>query len=157
MSRQFTDGEIVVVIKRIVAEGVPLSRAAVRKYLGGGSSSRISAMIKDYREGAPEAPPHLGAIKVSPPMDINATLSAAGSSHPAPLTTSLIDQPADSRIAQLQSEIRVLKILLESERDARREEEARYCRTIEALQREVEIAGLGRSSCAPGKNKKNTS
>lgn len=146
MNRQFTDGEIVAVIKRISAEGAPLSRASVRKRLGGGSSSRISAMIKDYHEGAPEAPPDTETVKVSAPMDI-----------PALVPTSPIDNPADSRIAQLQSEIRVLKILLESERDARREEEARHYRTIEALQREVEIAGLGRSSCAPGKSKKNTS
>lgn len=40
-------------------------------------------------------------------------------------------------------EIRVLKILLESERNARREEEARHTRTIEALQREIEIASRG--------------
>jgi hypothetical protein len=36
-----------------------------------------------------------------------------------------------------------ISILLESERNARREEEARYARTIESLQREIEIASRG--------------
>jgi hypothetical protein len=53
------------------------------------------------------------------------------------------DREPDGGIVQLQSEIRVLKILLESERNARRDEEARYARTIEALQREIEIANRG--------------
>jgi hypothetical protein len=53
------------------------------------------------------------------------------------------DREPEGSVAQLQSEIRVLKILLESERHARREEEARHARTIEALQREIELASRG--------------
>jgi hypothetical protein len=53
------------------------------------------------------------------------------------------DREPEGSVAQLQSEIRVLKILLESERHARREEGARHARTIEALQREIELASRG--------------
>jgi hypothetical protein len=61
------------------------------------------------------------------------------------------DRELEGSVAQLQSEIRVLKILLESERNARREEEARHARTIEALQREIEIASRGwAEQCATG-------
>jgi hypothetical protein len=49
VSRQFTDGEISAAIGRIATEGGTLSRAVVRKRLGGGSSSRIDALLKDYR------------------------------------------------------------------------------------------------------------
>jgi hypothetical protein len=63
---------------------------------------------------------------------------SASSSTPSPT----VDGP-EGCVAQLQSEIRVLKILLESERNARREDEARQGRTIEALQREIEVASRG--------------
>jgi hypothetical protein len=53
------------------------------------------------------------------------------------------DREPEGGVAQLQSEIRVLKILLESERAARQEDESRHARTIEALRREIEIAGRG--------------
>jgi hypothetical protein len=53
------------------------------------------------------------------------------------------DRESEGGPAHLLSEIRVLKILLESERNARREDEARHARTIEALQREFEIASRG--------------
>ena len=53
------------------------------------------------------------------------------------------DREPEGSVAQLQSEIRVLKILLESERNARREDEARHVRTIEALRREIEISSRG--------------
>ena len=36
MSRQFTDGEIVAAVRALAAEGSPLTRASVRKRLGGG-------------------------------------------------------------------------------------------------------------------------
>ncbi|MET4149087.1 MULTISPECIES: hypothetical protein [unclassified Bradyrhizobium] len=62
---------------------------------------------------------------------------------PTPAQVAGGDREPKGGVAQLQSEIRVLKILLESERDARREEEARHARTIEALQREIEFASRG--------------
>ena len=49
MSRQFTDGEISAEIGQIATEGGKLSRTVVRKRLGGGSSSRIDALLKEYR------------------------------------------------------------------------------------------------------------
>ena len=157
MSRQFIDGEIVAAIKGIAAEGAPLSRAAVRKRLGGGGSNRISAMLRDYRGGAHEAPlgPEPAGVLAVAPVDTNATTPAADSSPPAAAApASSIDRETDSSVAHLQSEIRVLKILLESERNARRDDEARYRRTIEALQREIEIASHGWSDWDPEKGKK---
>jgi hypothetical protein len=71
------------------------------------------------------------------PDNVADSVSAA-SSAPSPT----VDGP-EGCVAQLESEIRVLKILLESERNARREDEARHGRTIEALQREIEIASRG--------------
>jgi hypothetical protein len=51
-------------------------------------------------------------------------------------------------IARLQSEIRVLKILLQSERKARADDATRHLQTLEALQNEIETyraAPRGRS------------
>ena len=48
MSRQFTDGEISAEIGRIATEGGTLSRTVVRKRLGGGSSGRIDALLKEH-------------------------------------------------------------------------------------------------------------
>lgn len=153
MTRQFTDGEIIAAIKRIVAEGATLSREAVRKHLGGGGSSRISAILKNYRDGMHGAPSDQAKtlVQTTVPVNFNTASSESISSRPTLMPTLAIDRQTDRRIAQLQSEIRVLKILLESERNARRNEEARYCQTIEALQREVETAGQGQSSYSPEK------
>jgi hypothetical protein len=53
------------------------------------------------------------------------------------------DREPEGGTARLQSEIRVLKIMLKSEHHARREEEVRHAPTIEALQREIELASNG--------------
>lgn len=156
MNRQFTDGEIVAAIKAIAAEGAPLSRATVRKRLGGGGSTRISAILKEYGAGAhsptsrsgPAGPtPRSGPIgPAAAPADAKAARPPADATSPAtaePTPAASVDRETEGSAAQLQSEIRVLKILLESERTARREDEARYTRTIEALQREIEIASRG--------------
>lgn len=158
MSRQFTDGEIVAAIRAIAAEGAPLSRASVRKRLGGGGSTRISAILKEYAEGARGASdrsgPH-GPVRTGPQAPVvgpaegaagraaAAGTAAAGAAAPTPAQVAGGDRDPEGGVAQLQSEIRVLKILLESERAARREEEARHARTIEALQREIELASRG--------------
>jgi hypothetical protein len=160
VSRQFTDGEIVAAIKGIAAEGAPLSRAAVRKRLGGGGSNRISAMLKDFRGAAHEAPPALGPAEVSAAAPVHANGATPPAASPPPVAAvpaSSIERETDSSVAHLQSEIRVLKILLESERDARRDDEARYSRTIEALQREIEIAGHGWPDWDTEKGKKDPS
>jgi hypothetical protein len=156
VNRQFTDGEIVAAIKGIAAEGGPLSRTSVRKRLGGGSSNRISAILKDYRGGSREVPPDPGPAAVSAVESVDANTTTAKASFAAAPASS-IDRETDSSVAQLQSEIRVLKILLESERNARRDDEARYGRTIEALQREIEIASRGWSDLDPEKGKKDAS
>ncbi|WP_342723982.1 DNA-binding protein [Bradyrhizobium sp. B097] len=157
MSRQFTDGEIVAAIRAIAAEGRPLSRATVRKRLGGGGSTRISAILKEYAAGAhgpgarsgPNGPVRSGAAgPASAAAEGKAVRASADVPPPAVAAPAATSAPSDGReseggIAQLQSEIRVLKILLESERNARREDEARHARTIEALQREIEIASGG--------------
>ncbi|MGY3487868.1 hypothetical protein ACVW1C_005751 [Bradyrhizobium sp. USDA 4011] len=135
MSRQFTDGEIVAAIRAIAAEGAQLSRATVRKRLGGGGSTRISAILKEYAAGAhgptirpgPNGPVRTGPASVAP--DGKAVPAPADVPSPAVVAPSASSAPADGResegsVAQLQSEIWVLKILLESERNARREEEA---------------------------------
>lgn len=163
MSRQFTDGEIGAAIKALAAEGVALTRASVRKRLGGGGSTRISALLKEYADGShgpldrsgprgpgkSTEPVRTGPIGPSAlPGECKAGRGAADS--PSAMTVaSAAAQPAgedrepEGTIARLQSEIRVLKILLEAERNARREEEARHLRTIEALQREIEIVSRG--------------
>lgn len=162
MSRQFTDGEIVAAIKALAAEGARLTRASVRGRLGGGGSTRISAILKDYSAASPREPTQSGPKTVrigrsgpsqsgpdrsgptglgAAPADVRdkvADLGSVASSAPSPT----VGGP-EGCVAQLQSEIRVLKILLESERNARREDEARHSRTIEALQLEIEIASRG--------------
>lgn len=149
MSRQFTDGEIVAAIRAIAAEGAPLSRATVRERLGGGGSTRISAILKEYGAGAHGPAPRSGPTAKSGPAINSGSPSKAGPSAGAapatPVTVPVppIDHETEGGVAHLESEIRVLKILLESERNARREEEARYARTIEALQREIELASRG--------------
>jgi hypothetical protein len=143
VSRQFTDGEIVAAIRAIAAEGATLSRAAVRSRLGGGGSTRISALLKEYGAVAHGPPPRSGPTArpiegpAAVPTDTKAP-PADGSAPAAP--TASVDRETKGTVARLESEIRVLKILLESERNARREGEARFGRTIEALQREIEIA-----------------
>lgn len=151
MSRQFTDGEIVAAIKAIAAEGAPLSRAAVRKRLGGGGSTRISALLKEYGAGAQGPSPRSGPTAKSGPSSISGLPSKAGPPEAAAPGIAVavqgavppVHRDAEGGGAHLESEIRVLKILLESERNARREEEARYARTIEALHREIELASRG--------------
>jgi hypothetical protein len=140
VSRQFTDGEIVAAIRAIAAEGAPLSRAAVRKRLGGGGSTRISAILKEHNGGAYGPSPRSGptAGPVEGPAAV--PMPPANGTDPAAPTPS-VGRELKGSVARLESEIRVLKILLESERNARREGEARFGRTIEALQHEIEIAG----------------
>jgi hypothetical protein len=155
VNRQFTDGEIVAAIKAIAAEGAPLSRATVRKRLGGGGSTRISAILKEYgarahgpssRSGPVGPTPRSGPTGPAAAADTKAARPPADATSPAtaePTPAAPVDRETEGSAAQLQSDIRVLKILLESERNARREDEARYTRTIEALQREIEIASRG--------------
>lgn len=167
MSRQFTDGEIVAAVRALAAEGSPLTRASVRKRLGGGGSTRISATLKEYMAGAHGSPPRSGPPKVqslrtdqSGPEQSGLAPGPAVASTSAPAkptdvvsaaSTAPVDLGPEGSVAHLESEIRVLKILLESERTARREDEARHSRTIEALQREIEIASRGRSERAVGR------
>jgi hypothetical protein len=160
VSRQFTDGEIVAAIKALAAEGTALTRASVRKRLGGGGSTRISAILKEYNAGANKAPARSGPSAVRSPRSgpIQSGPNGPEATGSGPVTGPTIgpaNAPANAldsalaagappgpegSVAHLESEIRVLKILLESERNARREDEARHGRTIEALQREIEIA-----------------
>ncbi|WP_213740441.1 DNA-binding protein [Bradyrhizobium sp. dw_411] len=149
MSRQFTDGEIEATIKALAAEGAALTRASVRKRLGGGGSTRISALLKEHVASADSPTTRSGLVRTSPKgpaEEAQAVINTSAAMRvlpPAAVHAAGGDREADGGIVQLQSEIRVLKILLESERNARREEEARYARTIEALQREIEIASRG--------------
>lgn len=150
MSRQFTDGEISATIDRIATEGGTLSRTFVRKRLGGGSSSRIDALLKDYRRNGSGAAN--GASAGRPDAEIALPKTApdpadpqTGATKPATASDMTAEPPADELdarnielIARLQSEIRVLKILLESERKARADDAARHLQTIEALQHEIE-------------------
>ena len=87
-----------------------------------------------------------GATPADAPAKAEDSVSGAGTA-PGPA----VDLGPEGGIAHLQSEIRVLKILLESERNARREDEARHGRTIEALQREIEIASRGWSERGVGR------
>lgn len=161
MSRQFTDGEIVAAIKALAAEGKALTRASVRDRLGGGGSTRISALLKEHAEGEQEAAsPRSGPAatrnsRSGPQKSGPASAPGVAPAVPAkpadrvPASTVTVGQSSDpvpeGGLPQLQSEIRVLKILLEEERIARREDETRHRRTIEALQREIEIANRGRA------------
>lgn len=149
MSRQFTDGEIEATIKALAAEGAALTRASVRKRLGGGGSTRISALLKKHTADVDGPLSRSGPVRTGPVGEVQAVRGAIDTSPavravaPAAAHATGGDREPEGSIVQLQSEIRVLKILLESERNARREEEARYARTIEALQREIEIASRG--------------
>ena len=157
MSRQFTDGEIVAAIKALAAEGAALTRASIRKRLGGGGSNRISALLTEYADGSqgPRGRSGLnGPVRTGPAGTTllagegkaargEADTPSAVAMAPTAAQVAGGDREPEGSVAQLQSEIRVLKILLESERNARREEEARHARTIEALQREIEIASRG--------------
>ncbi|WP_257169617.1 DNA-binding protein [Bradyrhizobium sp. SRS-191] len=159
MSRQFTDGEIVAAIKSLAAEGQALTRASVRDRLGGGGSTRISALLKEHSDGQ-----QAGVPQQSGPTVVRSSRSGpqksglasgrgvppAAPAKPADRTTAsnpvagqATDPVPEGGLPQLQSEIRVLKILLEEERSARREDEARHRRTVEALQNEIIIAGRG--------------
>jgi hypothetical protein len=148
VSRQFTDGEISAAINRIASEGGTLSRTVVRKRLGGGSSSRIDALLKDYqrnRSGAPNgASAGRSAAEVALPMrdtaepQAGAIKAAAEPGMRTERNTKGLDARNIELIARLRSEIRVLKILLESERKARADDAARHLQTIEALQHEIE-------------------
>ena len=149
MSRQFTDGEISAEIGRIATEGGTLSRTVVRKRLGGGSSSRIDALLKEYRRNG--AGPSNGASgrlpaevalprTTSTPADPQAKAAkgaAASGSKTEPKTDEFEARNLES-IARLQSEIRVLKIILQSERKARADDATRHLETLEALQSEIE-------------------
>ncbi len=153
MSRQFTDGEISAEIGRIATEGGTLSRTVVRKRLGGGSSSRIDVMLKEYRRsgagtsnGASGRLPAEVALPrtASAPADPHAK-AAIGAAASGPRTEPKTEPKTDGlearnleAIARLQSEIRVLKIILQSERKARADDAARHLETLEALQNEIE-------------------
>jgi hypothetical protein len=149
VSRQFTDGEISAAIDRIATEGGTLSRTIVRKRLGGGSSSRIDELLKDYRRNgggavnrasarrptAEIAPPKTGPD----PADQHAQLTLAASEQQGMRTERSSEELSNVElIARLESEIRILKILLESERRARADDAARHLQTIEALRHEIE-------------------
>jgi hypothetical protein len=150
VSRQFTDGEISATIGRIATEGGTLSRAVVRKRLGGGSSSRIDALLKEHRKNGAGASNGASVAR----REAEATLSVAASNSlnaqpevpkpavasgtkPEPSTDELKAENSEI-IARLQSEIRVLKILLQSEQKARADDATRHLQTLEALQNEIE-------------------
>jgi hypothetical protein len=149
VSRQFTDGEIEATIKALAAEGAALTRASIRKRLGGGGSTRISALLKEHAASVDSPTNRSGPVRTSPKGPAGEARGMIDTSPairmlaPAAAHAAGGDREPVGGIVQLQSEIRVLKILLESERNARRDEEARYARTIEALQREIEIANRG--------------
>jgi hypothetical protein len=149
VSRQFTDGEISAEIGRIATEGGTLSRTVVRKRLGGGSSSRIDALLKDYRRnGAGASSGASGRLpaEVALPrtasnaadLQVEATEVAAASETKTEPTTEELEARNLEVIARLQSEIRVLKIILQSERKARADDATRHLETLEALQSEIE-------------------
>jgi hypothetical protein len=73
VSRQFADGEISAEIGRIATEGGTLSRAVVRKRLGGGASSRIDALLKEYRRNG--AGPSNGAGRLPAEVALPRTIS----------------------------------------------------------------------------------
>lgn len=150
MSRQFTDGEISAEIGRIATEGGTLSRTVVRKRLGGGSSSRIDALLKEHQKNGAVAANAVSSGRLPAEVILPGTTSNPANSHAEatgvavgsgtktePKTT----EP-DARnlevIARLQSEIRVLKIILQSERKARADDASRHLETLEALQSELE-------------------
>jgi hypothetical protein len=150
VSRQFTDGEISAEIRRIATEGGTLSRTVVRKRLGGGSSSRIDALLKEYRRNGAGAsngaatgrlPAEVALPRTasnSPDPQAEATKAAAASSTKTEPTTGELEARNLEVIARLQSEIRVLKIILQSERKARADDASRHLETLEALQSEIE-------------------
>jgi hypothetical protein len=148
VSRQFTDGEISAEIGRVATEGGTLSRSVVRKRLGGGSSSRIDALLKEHRRNGAEpsngasgrltaevAPPRTASKRVDPQ---DANKGVAVSVPKIESTTDELDARNLEVIARLQSEIRVLKIILQSERKARADDATRHLETLEALQKEIE-------------------
>jgi hypothetical protein len=150
VSRQFTDGEISAAIGLIATEGGTLSRTVVRKRLGGGSSSRIDALLKEYRRNGAGASNGASAGRLAPEAAFPKTASqSADKRTEAPISVVASGMRIESMpdvdarnievIARLQSEIRVLKILLESERKARADDATRHSQTIEALQHEIEI------------------
>ena len=149
MSRQFTDGEISAAIGRISTEGGTLSRTVVRKHLGGGSSSRIDALLKEYRKtGAGASNGAAGRLPAEVALPRTASAQAdpqAKATKGAPASESKTEPQTDElearnleAIARLQSEIRVLKIILQSERKARADDATRHLETLEALQSEIE-------------------
>jgi hypothetical protein len=148
VSRQFTDGEISAEIGRIATEGSTLSRTVVRKRLGGGSSSRIDVLLKEYRRSgagtsngvsgrlpAEVALPRTASASADP--HVKAAKGAAASGPKAEPKTDGLDARNLEVIARLQSEIRVLKIILQSERKARADDATRHLETLEALQSEI--------------------
>jgi len=150
VSRQFTDGEISSAIDRIAIEGGTLSRTVVRKCLGGGSSSRIDALLKEYRRNGSGVSNGASAGRLTVEAALPKTASQSADKR-IEATKSVVASgmkiesvpDVDARnieaIARLQSEIRVLKILLESERKARADDATRHLQTIEKLQHEIEI------------------
>jgi hypothetical protein len=67
-----------------------------------------------------------------------ATKGAAASGTKTEPKTDELDARNLEVIARLQSEIRVLKIILQSERKARADDATRHLETLEALQSEIE-------------------
>ena len=144
-SRQFTDGEIVAAIRDVVAEDKLLSRVAVRRKLGGGSSRRIDALISEHRSQAPNQRSRPGpALAPAPARD--APVQGNGSATAAAAEADQPDEHFGDSVARLESEVRMLKILLESERKARADDTARHEATVDALMRELASVRGGQGS-----------
>jgi hypothetical protein len=121
----------------------------VRKRLGGGSSSRIDVLLKEYRRtGAGTSNGASGRLpaEVALPRAASAPADPQAKTTKGPGALGLKTEPKtddlEARnlevIARLQSEIRVLKIILQSERKARADDATRHLETLEALQSELE-------------------
>jgi hypothetical protein len=92
-----------------------------------GASGRLPAEVVLPRTASAPADPHAKAAKGA----------AASGPKTEPKTDGLEARNLEV-IARLQSEIRVLKIILQSERKARADDAARHLETLEALQSEIE-------------------
>jgi hypothetical protein len=127
----------------------------VRKRLGGGSSSRIDALLKEYRRNG--AGPSKGASGRLPaevalprtalnPADprAEATKGTAASGPKTEPKTDELDARNLEVIARLQSEIRVLKIILQSERKARADDATRHLETPAEFRRRPRAGHAGR-------------
>jgi len=142
--RQYTDGEIFDVMQRITSEGGRLTCSAVQKRLGGGGVERIRTLLKDF-ENRNQAEAVPAATKPLSPEAAEALTSQASPTEakPSPLAKSASEtlggEETEVNVARLQSEVRVLKIMIESERQARKDAEARHAAVVVALQRELEL------------------